>query len=207
MNKTRLEALSDGVFSIVMTLLVIEIHVPIIQNFNSSQDLLTELSHLGPLLWSYFVSFVVLSMYWTSHSALFHMFTKTIDRIMVQINMLFLMFISLIPFLAHLLGVYPMNTAATTLYGLHIVIVGCISIAMFKYALYSKEVERHEVSSRLIKQSTTRLVLTPFFALIGILVGLHAPTASFFFFIFPALFNIIPGSLNAAEKIFGFTFK
>lgn len=207
MNKARLEALSDGVFAIVMTLLIIEIHVPIIQNLGSSQDLLTELSHLSPLLWSYFVSFVVLSMYWTSHSALFHLFTKTIDRLIVQINMFFLMFISLIPFLAHLLGVYPMNTAATTLYGLHIVIVGCISLAMFKYALYSKEVERHEISSRLIKQSTVRLTLTPSFALLGIIFGFYDPSISIFFFIFPAVFNIIPGSLNAVEKLFGFNFK
>lgn len=205
MNKLRLEALADAVFAIVMTLLVIEIKVPELHGAElTPAELWQELVEIGPLFMSYFVSFAVLSMFWTSHHAFFQMFIKNLNRLMVQFNMLYLAFIALIPFSAHLLGTYPDNLTAVLIYGSNIILAGVTAILIFMYALKSNEIEMHEVERRTLKQGTIRLVLTPFFAIIGMLVAFINLNIALTLFAFPIIFNIIPGSLNFLERVFRF---
>lgn len=205
MNKFRLEALADAVFAIVMTLLVIEIKVPELHIEElSPTDLWQELVNIGPLFISYFVSFAVLSMFWTSHHAFFQMFIKNLNRLMVQINMLYLAFIALIPFSAHLMGTYPHNLTAVLVYGSNILLAGITAIGIFIYALKSNEIDVHEVERRTVKQGTIRLVLTPLFAIIGMLVAFINVQFALILFAFPIIFNIIPGSLNFLERTFKF---
>lgn len=203
MNKTRLEALSDGVFAIIMTLLVIEIHVPEFDHANN-QDLLTYLIELTPIFTSYFLSFFVLVMFWIQHHAMFHFFTKTINRQLVVLNMILLSILVLIPFSAGLLGSYPQLSLAINFYGLNIILACLGSIALFKYALSSKEIEREEISSRQVKQAKIRLYLTPLLTLIGMAFAFINPALAPFFFLIPIFFNIIPGGLDKLEKLFGF---
>ena len=205
MNKNRLEALSDGVFAIVMTLLVIEIHVPELID-PSSADLWHGLVHLAPLFASYVVSFTVLMMYWTSHHAMYHMFLKNVDRTLVQLNGLYLMSLSLIPFSSHFVGSYPTQPFAIALYGGHIVIQGVIAYIILKYVLSSKQLEKHDISSRTIAQARIRAIITPAFACLGVLAG-FTPLywLSYVLFMFPVIFNLIPGSLNWTERKLGIT--
>lgn len=200
MNKTRLENLSDAFFAIIMTLLVIELHVPEIPPTAETKVFLEALWHNLPLFGGYFISFIVLSMFWVSHHALFHFFTKTVNRIFIQINMLYLMLLALIPFSTHLLSSYHQNTVAVIVYGLNILLISLTSLGMFLYALKSKEVETHEVSPRLMMQAKTRLTITPIFTLIGIFISFFAIPLAMFFYAFPVLFNIIPGTLDFIEK-------
>ncbi len=208
MNKARLEALSDGVFAIAMTLLVIEVHVPdIVDGEYSVLGLWNGLLHLFPSIASYIISFTVLAMYWTSHHALFHFFAKTVNRPLVQLNMLYLMLLAFLPFSTALLGTYHTNVLALWFYGIHIILLGVIAYGMFIYALSSAEIDRHEVSHRGITQAKIRLLLTPSFALIAIIVGVFWPSIAFALFIVPVIFNLIPGSLDKAERYLGITIR
>jgi len=67
MKQSRLEALTDGVFAIVMTLLVLDIRVPDIQGIVTDGTLLSALVDITPLLLSYLVSFALLFSYWRAH--------------------------------------------------------------------------------------------------------------------------------------------
>lgn len=208
MKKERLEALSDGVFSIAMTLLVIDIKVPNISGTHlTNAELFNELIKLIPLFGSYYISFTVLAMFWISHHAFFHSFTKTINRALVLINMLYLCLLAFIPFSANLLGEYSYSEVAVMVYGCNILAIGITSAIMLHYAIYSKEIENGEISSRTMKQARIRTTITPLFALLGICVSFMSIPLSLILYAFPIVFNIIPGSINFLEKLFGFTLK
>jgi uncharacterized membrane protein len=204
MFKSRLEALSDGIFAIVFTLLVIEIKVPEHLANRSGLELSHALAELTPLFFGFGVSFVVLAMYWMSHSFLYGMLTKNTNREMMYLNLVFLSLISLVPFSAHLIGRYLDVDLAVIIYGLHILLISIISNIIFFYALHSKEIDTSHNSTRLIKQARIRQLLTFGFVLIGVIAARFSFTSmAFGLYMFPILFNVIPGSLNFVEKTFG----
>jgi len=209
MNKTRIEFLSDAVFSIVMTLLVLEIKVPEIHTEHGLTDaeLWPQISHLTPLFLSYLISFTVLTMYWVSNHALFHFFIKKTDRAIAFINMLFLMFVSIIPFSAHFLGVYPDREPAVIVYGVNLILIGMIGLWMLYHVLNHSDLVHKDLTQKTIKQAKIRLFLTPTFSLLGVVFSVVSIPFSLFLFAFPIIFNIIPGTLNTLEKVFKFELR
>lgn len=116
MNKTRLEALSDGVIAIVMTILILEFKVPKIESAEGDWGLVKDFIHTLPAVLSYMISFLVLIVWWMSHHQLFHE-VKHIDRKTIFLNGIFLMFIAFIPFPTALMGEYPGMHFPSILYG------------------------------------------------------------------------------------------
>jgi uncharacterized membrane protein len=102
-GKGRLEALSDGVFAIAMTLLVLDIRMPETSKGASIPELLHALKTLGPAFFSFVMTFVLSGSFWFLHHVTFHN-TKYVTRGLVAINILFLMFVSLLPFSTGMLG-------------------------------------------------------------------------------------------------------
>ncbi len=205
MNKNRLEALSDGIFSIVMTLLVIEIVVPELHSAND-RDLFMALSHLGPLFVGYFVSFAVLAMFWIAHNFFYGAFTKNVNRVLVLLNILYLSFVALIPFSAHLLGEYPALRLAIFLYGLNVFIIGILAWIILRYALNSKEIDTDHLSRRLLVQAQIRSALTPICTILGMLAVWVSIPLALFLYTFPIAFNIIPGLLDRLERLLKLNF-
>ena len=202
MNKARLEALSDGVFSIVMTLLIIDIKVPKLNgDAVTNQELWQRLSDEWPLFRSYFISFIVIGMYWIAHHAFFHFYVRQINRTVTNINILFLMLLTFIPFSAHLLGQYSRNEIAIFLYALNIIGIGLALFAMLRIVIRDKELAHEQISRRLIIQGTIRVLLPPTFAFLAIFVAYFSIPASLFLFAFPVIFNVIPGTLDFFERL------
>lgn len=200
--------MSDGVFAIAMTLLVFQVHVPTIADgAYSVLGLWSALVDILPLITSYVVSFTVIAMYWTSHHAMFHFFTKSVDRTLVQINMLYLMLLAFVPFSTQLIGAYSTNILAVWVYGLNIIALGGTAFGMFMYAIHSREVDMHDVPNRTITQAKIRLLLTPAFALLAMIAAFVSSGFAFLLFVFPVIFNLIPGSLDRAERFLGITIK
>ncbi len=112
MNKGRLEAFSDGVFSIVMTLLIFDVKVPQLVAPFTDHDLWAALSGVWPSITIFVLTFAVLSVFWINHHFLFEMFAKSIDRRLNLLNLLYLMFVVLVPFTASL-WVYSQFRVAT----------------------------------------------------------------------------------------------
>jgi uncharacterized membrane protein len=116
MTKTRLEALSDGVIAIVMTILILEFKVPKIELADGEWVLVKDFIHNLPIVLSYIISFLVLIVWWMSHHQLFHE-VKHIDRKTIFLNGIFLMFIAFIPYPTALMGEYPGLHFPSILYG------------------------------------------------------------------------------------------
>jgi uncharacterized membrane protein len=102
-NETqRIEAFSDGVFAIAITLLIIEIGVPHVEGGESLSD---RLGDLWPSYGAYVLSFVMIGIYWANHHSLFRLFVRT-DHFFLMMNVFFLMAIVFLPFPTAVLGEY-----------------------------------------------------------------------------------------------------
>src|SRR3989304_1493221 len=92
----RLETLADGVFAIVMTILVLDLRVP---ETLGSGGLAGELAALWPRFATYFISFIVLGIYWFAPPQVFH-FLARVNRTIVWLNIVFFMGVPMTPFAA-----------------------------------------------------------------------------------------------------------
>src|SRR5215475_1915207 len=104
---TRLEAFSDGVFAIAITLLVLEISVPP----NSGGDLLRAILHQWPSFLAYVVSFSTIGSTWLAHNAITE-YLVVADGYFIRLNLLLLLFVSFLPFPTKLLAEYTDETGA-----------------------------------------------------------------------------------------------
>ena len=201
MNKSRIEALSDGVFAIAMTILVIDIKIAPLTEKSGGYELMGQLWKMWPLFRSYYISFAILGMYWISHHTLFHYFAKHANRPLTYLNILFLCLITLIPFSTHLIGEYPINTVAVAVYGANVIVIGVVQYWMFLLTIKDPQALHEGATPQLIMKSTIRMLMPPAFAVLGIIAGFFHSSLSFFLFAFPVVFNIIPGSLGFLEHI------
>lgn len=120
MNKTRLEAFSDGVLAIIITIMILEIKVPHGVEF-------ADLKPLIPKFLSYILSFIYVGIYWNNHHYLIHSLTKVNGKILWA-NLHLLFWLSLIPIATGWMGEHNFAKASMTLYG--VVLLLC-SIAYF----------------------------------------------------------------------------
>jgi len=132
MKPSRIEALSDGVFAIAMTLLVLEIHVP------TGNDLAAELIHLWPSYVAYIISVLLIGLIWANHHSMFVHFKK-VDRNLQFFNILLLSNIAFLPFptsvLASTLSSGGDIRIATFFYGFSIFIGGIFFNLIWQYAI------------------------------------------------------------------------
>lgn len=117
MNKTRLEAFSDGVIAILITIMVLELKVP-------HDTTLQALQPLGPVFFSYVVSFLYLAIYWNNHHHMLHT-VKYVKGSILWANLHLLFWLSLIPFVTGWLGENHGETWPTALYGVVLLMSAC----------------------------------------------------------------------------------
>ncbi len=110
MNKTRIEAFSDAVIAIILTIMVLELKIP-------HGDSLDQLTQLAPQFLSYILSFVYLGIYWNNHHHLFYAVKKVNGRILWA-NMHLLFWLSLLPFATGWMGENHYTAVPTAIYGL-----------------------------------------------------------------------------------------
>jgi len=115
MSKGRLEALTDGIFAIAMTLLVLELKVPDLPKSIGAQELLHKIGEELPAWFSFIISFLYCGLLWVLHHMAMH-FIRHLQIGLVWLNLLFLMSVSIMPFSCALLGHYLRNRAAQEIY-------------------------------------------------------------------------------------------
>jgi uncharacterized membrane protein len=123
-DPARVLALSDGVFAIIITLLVLEVHVP---ELTQGQSLNEALAEVRPSLIAFVISFVLAGMYWVGHRDLFALIRRT-DRGLVWLNILYLLPLCLLPFGAGMLGRYDREPVALRIYGLLLVAIAVMRV-------------------------------------------------------------------------------
>ena len=109
MGKGRLEAFSDGVLAIIITIMVLEMKIP-------HGDSLSDLRPIIPVFFSYLLSFIYIGIYWNNHHHLMHTVTKVNGAVLWQ-NMHLLFWLSLVPFVTGWMGENNFATWPVAIYG------------------------------------------------------------------------------------------
>jgi len=129
-DPVRVMALSDGVFAVVITLLVLELHVP---DLASEQSLSEAMREIWPSFVALFISFIVVAIAWAEHRDLFALIRRT-DPPLVWLNILYLLPLSIIPFGASLLTRYGTDPEALGIYGILLVGSAATRLGIWVYA-------------------------------------------------------------------------
>ena len=181
-SQGRLEAFSDGVFAIVITLLVLELRLP--ETLRDDQ-IVAALGEQWPHLLAYFLSFLSVGVFWVAHHLMLRAAGRG-DRTLLWVNNLFLMIVALVPFSASVLGSYPGARAAVVLYGANLIGVELLLIWVW-WHITRTGLLAAGTSPRLVRAGFTRTVGGIAVHLLGIALAFVGPTA-----LSIALFWLVP---------------
>ena len=175
-DPSRVVAISDGVFAVALTLLILDVKPPTV-----GQPLLASaIIATAPRLGIFALSFAIVAYYWISHHFSFG-YVRVIDRGLLWLNMLFLFTIVVLPFSAAVLADYPLAAPAITLYGANVAACSATLAIGWWYAVGRRltiDVRRDER-----RRVAVRTMISPTLAVIGIAVATIAPVASLVLFV------------------------
>jgi uncharacterized membrane protein len=173
-DPSRVLALSDGVFAIIITLLVLEVHVP---ELTQGQSLNEALAEVRPSFTAFVITFILTGMYWVGHRDLFALIRRT-DRGLVWLNVLYLLPLCLLPFAAGMLGRYDQEPVALRIYGLLLVAIGVMRVVIWLYATSRPHLLWQRLDDRQRRAGRALTVLPVFVYLLAFLVARVAPGVS-----------------------------
>jgi uncharacterized membrane protein len=173
-DPARVLALTDGVFAIIITLLVLEIHVPELSQGHSLNEALGE---LRPSLVAFVISFVLAGMYWVGHRDLFALIRRT-DRGLVWLNILFMLPLCLLPFGAGMIGRYDQEPVALRIYGLVLVTIAIMRVVIWLYATNRPHLLWQRLDDRQRRAGLALNLLPGLVYLLAFLVAKTAPGLS-----------------------------
>jgi uncharacterized membrane protein len=182
MGKGRLEAFSDGVIAIIITIMVLELKVP------HGVSLDEHLSPLLPVFLSYILSFVYVGIYWNNHHHMLHAST-TVSGAMLWANLHLLFWLSLFPFATGWMGENHFAAVPTALYGV------ILLMAAIAYYLLQLTIIREQGPDSILKKALGRDwkgKLSPLLYITAIAVSLWVPAIAHAIYVAAALIWLIP---------------
>lgn len=121
----RVEALSDCVYSFAMTVLVLGIQLPNVRSEQADILLPVVISHIIPQLFHYAACFFILGAFWVNSHQQFY-YIRHVDRLLLWLNLIILMFVTLLPFSAQLVNTYTTSQISVLFFDGHILILSCL---------------------------------------------------------------------------------
>ena len=170
----RILALSDGVFAIALTLLVLEIAVPAT---TSNAGLPKALLALWPRYLAYLVSFVVIARFWGAHRLAFKLIARD-DSMLVWLNLLMLLFVTFLPFPTAVLGQHIGSSAAAVLYATSVTLAAIASTAYWWYASGGGRLLRPDAPRAQVRALRARSLSAPVFFALTLPIAVFAPYAA-----------------------------
>ncbi len=178
MQKSRLEAFSDGVFAIVITLLVLDIRFPEVEYSLFAETLVSIL----PRILAYVMSFIIIGLYWVTHHNSMHAMRKT-DRGFLWLNILLLLCVSFIPFPTSLLGRYPFQAGPIIIYGITLIVCNVVGVIMVFYVYYHPHLAVTEFSKQYMRSHIPNYIIINSAYLGAILLANPLPLLSYAIYI------------------------
>jgi uncharacterized membrane protein len=170
----RILALSDGVFAIALTLLILEIAVPAT---TSDAGLPKALLALWPRYLAYLVSFVVIARFWGTHRLAFRLIARD-DAVLVWLNLLLLLFVAFLPFPTAVLGQHVASPAAAVLYATSVTLASLASMACWWYASGRGRLLRPDARRAQVRALRARSLSSPVFFALTLPIAVFAPYAA-----------------------------
>jgi TMEM175 potassium channel family protein len=177
LSKGRMEALTDGIFAIAMTLLVLELKVPDMPKSTGSAELLHRLGEGTPAFFSFLVSFLYCGLLWMMHHLAMH-FIRHLKLALVWLNLLFLMSVSLVPFSCALLGHFMRSLVAQEIYFANLFVCAVLLYAQWVVAHQKGLISQDDPLAAAVMGR--RLMAFPLALVAGMGATLYRPTAGFY---------------------------
>jgi uncharacterized membrane protein len=165
----RLCAVSDGVYAFALTLLVLDLKVPEVAGITNPQ-LTTDLLQQLPNFFAYAIGFSVVAFFWMNHHRIFQSVTSCDARALI-LNFAHLLFISLTPYAASLIGHYEGDRIATIVFSSNLGLASLSMIVLAQYVLARKEWRTNETGGTWVKVPWGTAYFGPAIALVSILVS------------------------------------
>jgi uncharacterized membrane protein len=195
----RIEAFSDGVFAIVITLLILELKISPPEDRQNWYELLISLSGLAPKFLGFVMSFFFVAVFWFAHHQFFHTI-KISTRAMVWLNVLFLFFVTFIPFPTAILGENPNNVTAVVLFGATFFAASGVFAFLRWYGWVKHEKTSDDFESKSINQAMRRTFLIPILYLIGICVSFFSTKIAIGLYFLTPILLVIPLKLERVSN-------
>lgn len=167
----RLEALSDGVFAIACTLLVLEIPIPRFQSGLSLAQQWDEMHHVVTEMLAFIFSFLNICIFWVNHDAISKVMVR-FDTKTTYLNIFFLLFISLIPFTTGFIAKNLDSFIAVSTYGLVLFLCSLTAVAMYHHIAFKGNLFYPEVTMHSRKRVWKQVISGPALFLVAIAGGL-----------------------------------
>jgi TMEM175 potassium channel family protein len=188
----RVEAFSDGVVAIIITLLIFEVRLPELPPNATNQEMLTAFGSIAPKLASFAVSFVTVAIFWVNHHSFFSGITHT-DWKLLWANNLLLFFLAIVPFTTAVLGDHVGQPIAVAGYALNLGLAGASFTAMGWYVLFKARLIDPRISDAARRIEVKRSVIGSSLYLVCVPLGLVAPPVALFLFVAIPIAFIVPG--------------
>ncbi len=190
MSKNRLEAFSDGVLAIIITIMVLEMKVPHGSDLSSLQPVI-------PVFLSYILSFVYLGIYWNNHHHMLHT-VKHVTGGILWANLHLLFWLSLFPFVTGWMGENHLSPATSALYGI------VLFFAAIAYFILQNIIIRSQGKESLLAKAIGGDIkgkASPILYFTGIAVSFASPVIAEFLYVLVALMWLIPD--KRIERVMG----
>ena len=195
--RTRLEAFSDGVFAIAVTLLVLELHVP-----TDPVGLLHELGAEWPSYLGYLVSFAFIGGVWMAHSNLTR-FVKAVDQVMMGLNLVLLLFVSFLPFTTSLLANHLDDSAkhvAVIIFGINLTLASLMVNVMFGYAGRTEGVAADDTADDELRSFDKERRVAVWLQAVATVCGLFIPFLAVIFYLILSLLLLVDPIVRAERR-------
>lgn len=199
-SKRRTEAITDGFFATVMTILALTLIVPAVTGSGTSTLLASGLRSLLPNVLSYVISFLLLGVLWIGHNNLFLHLTKA-NRRLQWLTLIFLLTIGFIPFTTALLGRYPFVQIAVLTFGINLFLIALMYCAIWLYISGNPQLTHGDQDCKSIRRQTKTILISPIAYAVAILVSFLSIDISIAIFIIMPIFYIVNGVITDSEAI------
>ncbi len=194
MSSTRLETLGDGIFSVAMTILVVELPLPDVRG-NSLSDFMHALYEIRHQLFCYFISFIILGIMWYGHRMVFEYISKT-NRYFIFLGILFYMMVCLVPFSTRFLAANEVRWFSILMYGLNLSICNLALYSQWMYGIRRPSLLARELPIEVKGEARKLFLISPVLYAVVIAFSFLIPLLSIFiFFITPVLY-LLPNKID-----------
>jgi uncharacterized membrane protein len=188
----RVEAFSDGVVAIIITLLIFEVRLPELPPSPSNEQMIEAFGAIAPKLASFAVSFVTVAIFWVNHHSFFSGISHT-DWKLLWANNLLLFFLAVVPFTTAVLGDHVGQPIAVAAYALNLGLAGAAFTLMGYYVLFKGRLVDPRISEAARRIEVKRSVIGSSLYLVGVPLGLVVPIVAEILFVVVPIAFIVPG--------------
>ena len=184
MGKGRLEAFSDGVLAIIITIMVLELKAP------EENAEWSELVKLWPKFLAYLLSFIYVGIYWINHHHLFHSVTR-VNGVVLWANLALLFCLSLVPFAADWMGETSFSANPVMLYGMVLVLCGICYKILYRalYHIHDEDSVLHLASE---KKGALKATISINLQIAGVIVAYFYPSAGMVLYAIVVIWWVVP---------------